>query len=128
MARSSQALKLVEEDVPPPGDPSLTREAVAGWKQGQRLCRARRRHNWGPFAVWEHRDFYEVVERCSHCRNRRTATFSKQGRKLTMWTLEYREGYLLPNGAQRVTDDLHDELVLFDIQSRRIVEVPDDDE
>lgn len=109
----------------PPGDPSLTREAVSAWKEGQRRCRARKRHNWGPYTVWEYRNHYEVVEQCSHCRNRRSAPFSKTGRKLDRWKADYREGYLLPKGAMRIDEDLHDELVLTDILTRKIVEAPD---
>lgn len=112
----------------PKGDPTLTLQAVSGWKDGQRRCRARKRHNWGPFAVWEHLNFYDVVEQCSHCRNRRAADFNKRGRQLTRWKADYRDGYLLPRGAQRIDEDLHDELMLSDILSRRIVEVTDEDE
>lgn len=125
MARGSTALAAVEE---PKGDTSLTRETMASWKAGQRTCRARKRHNWGPFQVWEYRNHYEVTEQCGHCRNRRTAPFSKAGRKLDRWKAEYRDGYLLPSGAARVDEDLHDELMLTDILSRRIVEVPDEDD
>jgi hypothetical protein len=78
--------------------------------------------------VWEYRNHYEVVEQCTHCRNRRTADFSKTGHKLTAWKADYRDGYLLPKGAARIDDDLHDELVLTDILSRRIVEAPDRDD
>jgi hypothetical protein len=113
---------------PPPGDEGKTVEAMAGWKDGQRKCRARRRHNWGPFAVWEHRSYYDVVEQCAHCRNRRQADFNKSGRQLTRWKADYRDGYLLPKGAMRITPDLRDELVLGDILSRRIVEVVEDEE
>lgn len=109
----------------PAGDESLTREAMALWKEGQRRCRARKRHNWGPYTVWEYRNHYEVVEVCSHCRNKRSADFAKTGRKLTPWKAVYREGYLLPRGAMRIVEDLHDELWLGDILSRRIVEAPD---
>lgn len=113
------------------GDLDLTRETMAAWKAGQRTCRARKRHNWGPYTVWEHRNFYEVVEQCTHCRNRRSAEFVKTAygiRKATPWKADYRDGYLLPNGAQRIDEDLHDELTASDILSRRIVEVADDDE
>jgi hypothetical protein len=119
------------ETEPLPGDLDLTREAMAGWREGQRTCRARKRHNWGPYTVWEHRRFYEVVEQCSHCRNRRSAEFVKTAwgiRKATPWKPIYRDGYLLPNGAQRITEDLHDELTAMDILNRRIVEVADDEE
>lgn len=133
MARTSSALRLVDYDKEdrPPGDFSLTREAVAGWKDGQRKCRARGRHNWGPFAVYEHRTWYDVVEQCSHCRNRRSATFvvTNHGlRKTDAWKADYRDGYLLPRGAARLDDDLHDELWAADIMSRKIVEVRDEDE
>lgn len=114
-----------------PGDLDLTRETMSSWKAGQRTCRARKRHNWGPYTVWEHRNFYEVVEQCTHCRNRRSAEFVKTTyglRKATPWKQVYRDGYLLPNGAARINEDLHDELTATDILSRRIVEVPDDDE
>ena len=123
-----RALRVVEEE-PLPGDPSLTRETMAHWRAGQRTCRARKRHNWGPFTVWEHRDFYEVVEQCSHCRNRRVAEFIKTEhglRKATGWKADYRDGYLLPKGAMRIDDDLHDELTASDILSRKVVEVVDD--
>lgn len=124
------ALRVVDDrdSEPPKGDPSLTLETMSGWKQGQRTCRARKRHNWGPFTVYEHRDHFEVVEQCSHCRNRRTADFSRQGRKLDKWRPDYRDGYLLPRGAMRIDEELHDELMLSDILSRRIIEVPDDNE
>lgn len=127
----SRALALVRdvvEEALPPGNPELTREAVAGWKTGQRRCRARKRHNWNPFTVYEHRNHFDVVEQCSHCRNRRHADFSKQGRKLTAWKADYRDGYLLPKGAMRLDDDIKDELWLEDILSRRIVEALDDEE
>lgn len=125
------ALRVVSDDIEEPaGDLSLTLEAMSTWREGQRRCRARRRHNWGPFVVREHVGHYEVVEQCSHCRNRRAADFMKSGRKINGWRPEYREGYLLPKGAVplRAADDLQDELVLSDILSRRIVEVLDDDE
>lgn len=126
----SPRLRLVDETSLDeiPGDLDLTRETMSGWKEGQRRCRARKRHNWGPYTVWEHTGFYEVVEQCSHCRNRRTADFSKTGRKLSGWKPQYREGYLLPHGAMRIVEDLHDELVLGDILTRKIVEVADDDD
>lgn len=127
-SRSSRGrtLKVVTE-VPdePIGDQSLTLEAMSGWREGQRRCRARKRHNWGPYTVWEYRNHYEVVEQCSHCRNRRVADFAKTGRKLTDWKPDYRDGYLLPRGAARIDEDLQDELILTDILSRRIVEAPD---
>lgn len=119
------------ESEPPTGDPDLTREAMALWKEGQRRCRARGRHNWGPHAVYEHRNHYEVVERCGHCRNRRTADFAKTTyglRKVTDWKAVYLDGYLLPRGAMRVVEDIQDELVAADILSRRIIEVPDEDD
>lgn len=142
MARASAALKkdpapkpeartLHVVDDTPPGDPSLTQEAMAGWKPGQRTCRARKRHNWGPYTVWEHRTFYDVVEQCSHCRNRRHADFVKTARglrKASPWKPDYRDGYLLPKGAMRIDEDLHDELTASDILSRKIVEVLDDEE
>lgn len=132
MARQGAALKLVPEEEPEPqGDRDLTRETMASWKQGQRTCRARKRHNWGPYTVYEHREWYDVVEQCSHCRNRRSAPFvkTKYGlRKAARWKADYRDGYLLPKGAQRLDEEFHDELWASDILSRRIVEVPDEDE
>lgn len=132
MARGS-ALRIVtvEPDEEITGDLDLTRETMSSWKAGQRTCRARRRHNWGPFTVYEHKHHYEVVEQCSHCRNRRTADFIKTPyglRKADRWQADYRDGYLLPKGAQRIGDELHDELTELDILSRRIIEVPDEDE
>lgn len=125
-ARRLQSVKVDPE--PPKGDPSLTREALQGWREGQKRCRARRRHNWNPYTVWEYRNHYEVVEQCSHCRNRRSADFVNTTyglRQSTKWKADYREGYLLPAGAQRIDDDMRDELVASDILSRRIVEAPD---
>lgn len=49
-------------------------------------------------------------------------------RKVTDWQPEYRDGYLLPRGAMRLDDDLKDELTASDILSRKIVEVPDEDD
>lgn len=124
LLRSVKAAGEVDER--PVGDESLTREAMAGWTEGQRRCRARKRHTWGPYTVYEYRNHYEVVERCPSCLNRRAADFSKSGRKLTAWKpVRYREGYLLPRGAARIVDELQDELWLSDILSRRIVEAPD---
>lgn len=101
---------------------------MARWTEGQRRCRARGRHGWKPFTVYEHRNHYEVVERCPDCLNRRVADFGLSGRKLSPWRPDrYRDGYLLPRGAMRIVDDLKDELMLGDILSRRIVEAPDDD-
>ena len=120
----------VETEVPR-GDPSLTLEAMAGWKPGQKRCRGRKRHNWGPYNVYEHADWYEVIEQCSHCRNRRWAEFvpTQRGvRKVSKWHPDYREGYLLPKGAARLDEDLQDELTAEDILSRRIIEVLDEDE
>lgn len=132
MARASAlALVSTEPSAPPPGDLDLTRETMASWRAGQRTCRARKRHNWGPFTVYEYRHHYEVVEQCSHCRNRRKADFVKTAnglRKADKWKPDYRDGYLLPKGAARIDDDLHDELTASDILSRKIVEVPDEDE
>lgn len=124
---AARKLKVVPDEAPP-GDLDLTRETMSSWREGQRRCRARKRHNWGPYTVWEYRNHYEVVEQCSHCRNRRVADFSVTGRKLTKWRPDYREGYLLPKGAMRITDDLHDELMLADILSRKIVEVAFDED
>ena len=124
----ARSLKVVTEDDQPKGDASLTQEAMASWREGQRRCRARKRHNWGPYTVWEYRNHYLVVEQCSHCRNRRSAEFVKTAfglRKATDWQPEYREGYLLPRGAMRITEDLHDELTAADILSRKILEAPD---
>lgn len=126
---AARKLRAVEHDDAPKGDAGLTLETMSSWREGQRRCRARKRHNWGPFTVWEHRTFYEVVEQCSHCRNRRSAEFIKTDRglrKATNWKPDYRDGYLLPHGAARIDEDLHDELVFTDIMSRKIVEVVDD--
>jgi hypothetical protein len=104
---------------------------MALWKEGQRRCRARGRHNWAPYTVYEHRNWYEVVEQCSHCRNRRSAEFVETAhglRKASGWKPDYRDGYLLPRGAMRIDEDLHDELTAADILNRRIVEVSDDDD
>lgn len=131
MARSAALRVVPDEPERPTGDVDLTREAVAGWKEGQRRCRARRRHNWGPYAVYEHRRRWEVIEQCSHCRNRRVADFVPTAfgiRKATPWKPDYRDGYLLPKGAARIDDDMHDELTAADILSRKIVEVPDADD
>jgi hypothetical protein len=49
-------------------------------------------------------------------------------RKATPWKPDYRDGYLLPKGAARIDDDMHDELTAADILSRKIVEVPDADD
>jgi hypothetical protein len=124
---------LQTESVFPMGDPSLTQEAVSNWREGQRRCRARGRHNWGPYTVYEHKHHYEVIEQCSHCRNRRAADFVKTDRgirKATKWEIDYREHYLLPKGAMslRYDDDLKDELVASDILSRKMVAVPDDED
>lgn len=128
MARAA-ALRVVEQERERPrGDESLTVEAMSSWSEGQRRCRARGRHHWGPYTVYEHRDHYEVLERCTHCKNRRSADFAKTGRKLSAWAADYRDGYLLPKGAARIEDELKDELVLGDILSRRIVEAVDDDD
>lgn len=134
MARAvtaSNRLTLVDEEHSRPvGDFSLTEEALRSWTAGQRRCRARARHYWRPYTVFEHRNFYDVVEQCADCRNRRRAEFNKSGRRISEWHTDYRDNYLLPKGAARLIDaeDLHDELVLSDILSRRIVEVPDDEE
>jgi hypothetical protein len=111
------------------GDPTLTEEAVASWNAGQRKCRARGRHRWDPYTVWEHHTYYDVVERCSSCKIRRSADYDKRGRRQTKWKPDYRDSnYLLPKGAARISEDLKDELVLGDIRSRRIVEVTDEEE
>lgn len=114
------------------GDTTLTQEAFANWTAGQRKCRARRRHNWGPYTVWEHRNFLDVVEQCRDCRIRRAADFIKTARGLrqtTKWQPDYRDSnYLLPKGAAPIDIDMRDELVASDILSRKIVEVKDDEE
>lgn len=128
MARAARLRSVKVDPEPPKGDPDLTREAVSGWREGQRRCRARKRHNWGPYTVWEYRSHFEVVEQCSHCRNRRVADFVRTTyglRQSTKWKPDYREGYLLPKGAARIDEDIRDELVASDILSRRIVEAPD---
>lgn len=128
MPRGSAARKLtLVSEEPPPGDFDLTREAMAQWRRGQRICRARGRHNWGPYTVYVHPTFLDVVEQCGHCRNRRSADFSLSGRKLTKWAPDYRDGYLLPRGAARIQDELHDELMLEDLLSRKTVQVDDDE-
>lgn len=132
MARQT-ALRVVDSTEPPPplGDPTLTQEAMSTWNAGQRRCRGRKRHNWNPFTVWEHSNFYDVVEQCSHCRNRRHAPFMRTAwglRQNDKWKPDYREGYLLPKGAQRLGVEQQDELVAADILSRRIVEAPDDED
>ena len=127
------ALTLVSVDTDlPPGDIEKTREAMKEWKEGQRRCRARKRHNWGPFTVYVHGNWYDVVEQCSHCRNRRSADFVKTGRglrKVTKWKPDYRDGYLLPKGSLplRYDEGLQDELTADDILSRKMVQVDDDD-
>lgn len=79
--------------------------------------------------MFQHSQYFEVIEQCSHCRNRRSAEFvaTTYGmRKMTKWKPVYREGYLLPKGAMPITEDIQDELVAADILSRKIVEVEDD--
>lgn len=132
LTSGTAALSVVPEhvEVEPTGDPHLTQEAVASWGAGQRKCRARRRHNWGPYTVYEHRNYYDVVEVCSHCRNRRSADFivtARGIRQATKWQADYRDGYLLPKGAARLDEDFRDELVASDILSRKMVEVTDDE-
>jgi hypothetical protein len=128
MARSS-ALRIVQDEPEiPPGDESKTREAMSEWTEGQKRCRGRKRHNWGAGTVFEHANHFEVVEQCSHCRNRRSAEFvpTTHGlRQVDKWKPVYRDGYLLPKGAMRITEDLQDELVAADILSRKIVPVDD---
>lgn len=130
--KSDQAPLLAKTKVEEPsGDPDLTRETMAQWKEGQRRCRARKRHNWGPLTVYEHRTWYDVVEQCSHCRNRRHAPFTKTAyglRKADKWKPDYRDGYLLPRGAMAIDEEMFDELTASDILSRRIVEVLDDED
>jgi hypothetical protein len=129
MSPRASALRVVSNQAKEVyGDASLTDQAVQSWSAGQRRCRARKRHNWGPHFVREHRTYYEVIERCTHCSNRRTADFAKTGRKISKWSPAYRDGYLLPKGAAPIDEDLHDVLVLSDILSRRIVEVLDDED
>lgn len=121
-------LRVVEAVPARPGNADLTRDTMAGWREGQRRCRARGRHNWRGLVVYEHRNHYEVTEQCPDCRNRRTADFSRSGHRLTGWRAEYRDGYLLPKGAARLDEGLHDELWLGEILSRRVVEAIDDEE
>jgi hypothetical protein len=134
MAATARALNLVgsdERDEKPKGDPTLTRATMAEWREGQRRCRARRRHMWMPYTVFQHKYHYEVVERCSSCLNRRHADFTITNHGLRIvdgWKLDYRDGYLFPHGAMAIDDDIRDELVSFDILSRKIIEVPDEDE
>lgn len=126
--RKLAAVKEVEVEQPK-GDPTLTLEAMAGWTEGQKRCRARTRHNWLPFNVYAHATYYDVVERCSHCLNRRSADFVETARgmrQVDKWKPDYRDGYLLPKGAQRIDDDLKDELVASDILSRKQTKVEDD--
>lgn len=126
--RGSTALKVVPEQQPAThlhGDVSKTQEAMREWTAGQRKCRARKRHNWIAFTVWEYPTIYDVVERCSHCGNRRHADHNKRGRRLEKWKPDYRNGYLLPKGAAPIDEDMHDELVLEDILSRKIVKAAD---
>ncbi len=134
MARGAAARKLQlvsEEPAEVRGDPTLTQEAVAAWSPGQRKCRGRKRHNWGPHVVREHKYHYDVVERCTHCNNRRSADFMPTShgiRQATKWKPDYREGYLLPKGAAGLDEDIRDELTAADILSRKMIEVPDDEE
>ena len=116
---------------PPVGDETLTLETMAAWTDGQKKCRGRKRHNWGPSTVFEHSDHYDVHEICSHCKNKRHAPYvptSRGLRKVDKWQPVYKDGYLLPKGAMRIDEDLQDELTAADILSRRIIEVPDEDE
>jgi hypothetical protein len=114
----------------PKGDESLTLETMSLWKDGQKRCRARKRHDWKPYNVYKHRGYYEVVERCSQCLNRRVADFVETSRGLRKsddgWQIDYRDNYLLPKGAMRIDEDIYDELVASDILSRKMVEVEDD--
>lgn len=115
----------------PRGDRSKTQETVEQWTPGQKRCRARGRHNWGPFTVREHRTYYDVIERCRDCLNRRHADYIKTQwglRKSTDWKPDYRDGYLLPKGAARLDEEITDGLVAADILSRRIIEVTDEEE
>lgn len=101
---------------------------MSEWTPGQKRCRGRKRHNWIAGTVFEHADYWDVVEQCSHCRNRRRADFvpTTHGmRQVTKWKPDYRQNYLLPKGAMRITEDLQDELVAADIMSRKIVPVDD---
>lgn len=129
LARSA-ALRVVPDEVDAPvGDETITREAISAWTAGQKKCRGRKRHNWGPGTVFEHGTYYEVVEQCSHCRNRRSADFvpTTHGlRKVSKWKPVYRDGYLLPRGAMPIDEDLQDELVAADILSRKIIPVEDE--
>lgn len=129
--KSPTALRVVDTVTELPGDGSLTREAVAGWKEGQRRCRARKRHNWGPFTIYNHGTWLDVVEQCAHCRNRRSAPYLKTQwgfRKVDKWKPDYRDNYLLPRGAMRLNEELTDELTADDLFSRKMIDVNDDDE
>jgi hypothetical protein len=130
---ANRALRVVQAPEPVHGDGELTREAASEWTPGQRKCRARGRHDWKPFTVYEHRAYLDVVERCPNCKNRRHATFVRTQwgvRQDSKWKPDYRDNYLLKKGSARVRDleDLFDSITADDILSRRIVEVKDDDE
>lgn len=125
-------MKLVTHQLEdPPGDPDLTREHVNGLSEGQKRCRTRGTHKWtrfqdrvyGPDA---NRPGTRItrVQRCSDCLNRRERDFvvvslgkdSRGLRKLDdKWHLVYVEvkgqPYLLPRGAQRITEDLRELLL-----------------
>jgi hypothetical protein len=95
------------------------------WSEGQKLCRARRRHHWKRFTVTVHGvdpnrlgTRMNIVQRCPDCLNRRHADFVRTARgvrQMDDWKPDYREvdgvPYLLPKGAQPVTDELREELI-----------------
>lgn len=112
-----------------PADPQDVESAMESWNRGQRTCRARQRHSWNPFTVRVHAAFYDVVEQCGHCKNRRHRPLSADGFWLDKWKAErYSEGYLMPKGAGYITDEGRAALRLDDIMNRKQIIVPDDDE
>lgn len=104
-----------------------TATAIDSWTKGQRICRGRQRHNWNALTVVIHRSVFEVIERCSHCANRRHRHMDKDsGYWLDRWDILYRDNYLLPKGAGRIDDDTQAWLRLTEVLTRKMEVAPDE--
>ena len=110
-------------------DPQVFAEVIETWTKGQLACRARQRHNWGPYTAYVNARTADVHEVCGLCKNRRHRLMNAlTGQWIDpKWRAErFGPDYLLPKGVGRLSVEQKDYLRLLEVMSRKITYVDEE--